>query len=1720
MATEADPVALKRHRSTIKAACTRIKTYVDKIKSVTPSVLAQLEERRSKLEQHWAEYHAVQSQLEIIDEPECSDRVIFEEAFFDLSARIREILSPPRAAPRDTATPSPTTSSSPSLRDSAVHVRLPKLSLPTFSGKYDDWFPFFDAFNSIIHSNGSLSNVHKLQYLRSSLTGEASDVISALEISDLNYEIAWAMLKERYDNKRVIVHAHVKAIMELPSMTKENASELRQIADGASKHVHALRALNRPTAHWDDLLVYILSSKLDALTLREWQTSLTGSDIPVFKQLVDFIAHRCQVIEATCKSNLTPAKGVNSRALANGKRQVAAAATVKFKCSFCKGDHSIYHCKDFLELSVPRRKAEIRKLKMCGNCLRSTSHSAGECTSGPCRVCKAKHNTLLHAASSAEPTSAAQQSPENSNSAASPAALATHISRPFDGKYAILSTAVVHVYDNRNSLIPCRVLLDCGSQANFVSKNFLSILGIKPRSLNISISGINGAITKSTQTVRLKMQSRINTFSFDTDCIVTDQVTDKLPSHSIKRSEFNIPRGLPLADPQFHVSADVDALIGADLFWDLICIGQIKASQSHPTLQKTRLGWILAGRHCDPPGSIQKIRSCHATVSNTQLHEQLDKFWRLEDVNGQSNSYTFQEANCEKHFLENVAQTPEGRYIVKLPTNEQAIFRLGDSKDIARKRLQALEKRFKREAALKPLYKEFLDEYASLGHMTLISPQADEGLSVYLPHHGIFKASEQAPKLRVVFDASCKTSTGISLNDALIVGPVVQQDLMSILMRFRTFRYAFTADIIKMYRQILVDTSQTPLQRILWRSDPEADIQTYELRTVTYGTASASYLATRCLKHLAEQHEDKYPLGSKHVKQDFYVDDLLTGADTLDQAKTIREEIVQLLRLGSFELSKWSSNSPELIADGAHQRQKLITDGDGATSRILGMKWDQAKDTFQISYDARERYHVVSKRTILSGVARLFDPLGLLGPIIVTAKLILQELWRAGSHWDESVPQDIHTRWSRFEQQLTELTRLQVPRCIKFATNPQQVEIHGFADASQQAYGACLYIRTKLGSNQYRTELLCSRSRVAPLKAISLPRLELAAALLLARLLEKTRASLDLARMKIFLWSDSTITLNWITSTSRRWEVFVANRTGEIQRLTDLNCWRHIASSDNPADILSRGLDPAELVDANLWWHGPTFLQFNEDYWPSGEFTRLGAEAPNRQETAAVVIVSPSIVNNLLKRYSNINKICRILAYCLRLSKRHRPTPLTEFIPHTETSYALEVACRAVQRDAFPNEYSQLSKNKPLSTSSKLLSLSPFMDENRLLRVGGRLKNSDLLFETRHPILLPRDHELTKRIIKQEHERNLHAGTHATMAAVRQQFWPLSLRSTTRKIIQNCIACFRAKPSMSEAVMASLPNSRVAISRPFSHCGVDYAGPIILREGKRRNARNHKAYIAIFVCFATKGVHIELVSDLTSESFIAALRRFISRRGRPSCIYSDNGTVFVGANKQIKELYEFVNDPRTLSDVQHFLGERQTTWAFIPPNAPHFGGLWEAAVKSAKHHMHRIIGAAHLTFEEMATVLCEIEGILNSRPLTQLSSDPNDPAYLSPGHFLIGAPINSLPAHDLKDINENRLTRWQRVEQIRQHFWQRWSTEYLHSLQERTKWKVNKGTQLKPDQLVLIKQQGLAPLQWLRGRVQELHVGSDGVTRAATVRTAKGTLTRPLSKLAILPLDD
>ncbi|XP_036150809.1 uncharacterized protein LOC118648578 [Monomorium pharaonis] len=1505
-------------------------------------------------------------------------------------------------------------------------------------------------------------------------------------------------------------------------MVKENANDLRQIADGTARHIRALKALKRPADTWDDLIIYILSSKLNSGTARQWRTSLKEREIPTLKQFMAFLHHRCEVLEAPVK----PVGGTSTQGRINIKRQGTHAATVKSQCNYCKEDHLIYYCADFLKLTIPERISKARKLKLCLNCLRSTNHSAPTCKSGHCKFCSERHNSLLHL--KAKETNNSQ----SSNTALEPSQVeaitnsVTTCTSTSCSRITLLSTAVVDVLDRYGCGQRCRTLLDNGSQANLISSSFVKRLQLPTQTTDIVVSGINGTISKSSHIVQLTFQSRATNYRTNIKCIVTDKITERLPSRSIDKSKLQVPSHIRLADPNFHVSDDVDLLLGVEVFWELVCPNQIKISPGHPILQQTKLGWILAGGFTTNSKNSH-VNTLHLSITNEELSNQLSQFWRIEEPPHLSDPFTIEEMECEHHFTQNVTRNPEGRIVVKLPIKDNKVNSISDTRAIALRRFYKIERKLDFRPILKRDYAQFMHEYVQLGHMTPIETEepANTELPVfYLPHHCVIKPDSSSTKLRVVFDGSCKGPTGISLNNALRVGPVIQQDLISILLRFRTLPFVITADIIKMYRQVLIDPSQTQLQRIFWRDNSSDPLQIFELKTVTYGTSSASYLATRALKYLADLYKNDYPLASQCMLRDFYVDDVLTGGTSIDECIRLRDELIQLLGKGGFHLAKWASNNCRILS-GLHDTMESNLSLDKTLNcKILGTLWNPSTDSLRYNAQDTGNHKSLTKRELLSEIAKVFDPLGLIGPVIIIPKLLMQELWQQNLQWDEPVFPSILSKWSQFKSELVSLNTLSISRCVKFSNDTSHLQLHGFADASQRAYGACIYLRSYTSKGEFRTELLCSKARVAPLKATSLPRLELCAAMLLAQLVHKVRSSVELANVKLFLWSDSTITLNWIASASRKWSVFVANRVGEIQRLTEITDWHHIQSTLNPADVLSRGLNSKELITCDLWWSGPPFLKHRESKWPVTETTPKIQESDMPELKGATTLsstISLLPISSLLNKFSNIDKICRIVAYCLRVIKfRLRGSYVSKSITHQEASAALMIICRAVQHSTFSQEIDCLRNNQPLKSSSHLLSLSPFLDDNNLIRVGGRLRNSELSYDAKHPILLPKHHILTELIIKNTHIRNLHAGLQGTMAATRQLFWPLGIRSITRKIIKQCVICFKCNPSNSVAKMGNLPAPRVKPSRPFTTCGIDYAGPLTIRDGKRRNARHMKSYVCIFVCFATKAIHIELVSDLTSDAFLAALRRFVSRRGKPSSIFSDNGTTFVGASRQLSEIYEFLRKQEVKDSIHNYAQDSKISWTFIPPNAPHFGGIWEAGVKSIKFHLYRIVGTVALTFEELQTTLCEIEAILNSRPLIPLSTDPNDLSFISPGHFLIGDTLNSLPCHSLENVNMNRLTRWQLTDQLRQHFWRRWSQDYLHQLQQRHKWPTSKGDQLKVGQLALIKQPGLAPLQWLRGRVEKIHPGEDGIARSATLRTNKGTLVRPLSRLAILPTEE
>jgi len=976
------------------------------------------------------------------------------------------------------------------------------------------------------------------------------------------------------------------------------------------------------------------------------------------------------------------------------------------------------------------------------------------------------------------------------------------------------------------------------------------------------------------------------------------------------------------------------------------------------------------------------------------------------------------------------------------------------------------------------------------------------------------RPESKTTKLRVVFDASAKTTTGQSLNTNLYTGRKLQQDLPRILIRARVHKVLFTADIKQMYRQIEIHSEDRDYLRILWRFEPDEPITEYRLCTVTYGTSSAPHQALRTLQHLATIKETEFPIAAQILMQDTFVDDILTGADTPEAALVQQSQLIALCNQGQFQLRKWASNSPVILQAVSKDERSmssdvLFDDELEAGLKILGMQWNPKLDHFSYTFQCPNAS--TTKRSILSDLARIFDPLGFLSPVTFLAKHMMQLLWTSGIGWDDPIPEQVHTMWQRYQGEIQCIQNLKIPRRLT-TEGETQYELHVFSDSSEKGYAAAVYLRCDSGNRVY-CNLVTAKSKVSPLKRVTIPRLELCGAVLAAQLLHYVYELLKqlLSINAMHAWTDSTTTLAWIQSSPHRWATFIANRTSQIQSLTPPSLWRYVPTSENPVDCASRGLYPTELLKHPMWWNGPAFLVQDHNTWPLCSATAV----TDLEARPTVLVTTPTntIFDRLFCRFSSLQKIIRIIAYCKRVFANIKPDRIEPST--TELSNALEVIILAVQSQAFGDELTQL-RDPTHKGVSKLRGLNPFVDNRGILRVGGRLVHADLPYEQKHPSLLPRTHRFTHLLIDDTHRQHKHPGATTLQSIIQQQYWIVASRQVIKSRLRHCIACYRTRPRGVQPVMGNLPKFRLQQIKPFTAVGVDYAGPIMLKPSTTRSTVPCQAYICLFVCMATKALHLELASDLSTETFLMAFSRFISRRGPIQQIHSDCGTNFVGASKLFETVDQFTQSAEHQEKCRSFLTARNISWHFNPPSAPHFGGLWEAGVKSTKTLIHRTIGLHRLKYEELSTLLTRIEATLNSRPLSALSPDPLDFDALTPSHFLTLMPSTANVDPNLDNIPTSHYKRWKLILELQNHFWKRWKNEYLQTLQLRSKWSTGQKN-LTVDTLVLIREP-TPPLCWKLGRITEVHPGQDGVVRVATVKTTTGLLKRPTVKLCPLPI--
>ncbi|XP_051166513.1 uncharacterized protein LOC127284859 [Leptopilina boulardi] len=1618
-------------------------------------------------------------------------------------------------------------------RPTAPSVHLPRITIPKFSGEYSEWLAFRDLFTSLVIKNESLSDAERLHYLKVSLADEALIIAQNQPGTANNFQIIWKNLESRYDNCKALVFDYLKKIVELPDITSDFLANLKHMRNVIITVSTALTNLNRPIDEKNDLFVYILINKLDKCSRDQWELVVSDStDPPSLNEFTKFLDMRIRALEAsvTVKKRFDNKSATNSSHPHNNSRPKVFShqSSSKLSCCLCKGEHNLYSCPQFKAKSANERYDCVRENNRCTNCL--GKHYRNACVSkNVCSKCGKPHHSLLHreqgnynsnnTTSKSNDNDCSSDVSSSQNQSKIEKLVSSHLHETESRRAVLLATARVIVEAPNGRRVQIRALLDQGSEATFISESVVQLLHLSRKNVNVMVSGLGG---NSSNKVIHSAQILVKPVKPGTDFLTTQafilpKITSYVPTEfALSKIPSNL-QNLELADPCPCSSDAIDLLIGADLYSQTLKQGVCPGTSGSLIAQSTIFGWILSGPLPNLSSHVLHINVHHAL--NASVDQSIARFWELEEV-PHSIPLTKKEIDCENHFAETHSRDLSGKYTVKLPFDQDPNI-LGDSLSTALNSFDRLEKRFSRNPLLALNYQEFITNYKAMGHMSLLGTLDEcDPRNVFIPHHPVLRDCSQTMKLRVVFNASSPTSTKISLNDCLHVGPKLQNEISTIILNWRQHKYVLCADIANMFRQILISPDDRKYQCIIWRDSPADSLQVYELNTVTYGMASSPYLAIRVLRQLAKDEEANFPIAAPILLNDTYVDDTFLGGKDKVSALTARDQLIALTSSGGFPLRKWFSNEPELLEglpDVEHGLAMEMPLGDSSGFKVLGIFWDPAADAFIYRFSALPSDNP-TKRSLLSAASKLFDPLGWISPVTISAKILLQKLWLRKLDWDDLLPSDLAHEWDDFRIKLSKLSQVSVPRYIALDNNSSNLQIHGFSDASSVAYAAVVYSRVVTASGTILVSLLTAKTKVAPLKTISIPRLELCAASLLTTLLSFVIRSLNLVDVPIYCWTDSSVVLSWLQKPPVTWTVFVANRVSAIQTSLPSALWNHVPSKENPADCASRGLSAENLPSFTLWWRGPPWLSNSSGNWPQRDSNILNTEQEKRMTSHNVTQDKEDWHLKLIKKMSSWARLLRVTAYVLRAINVFK-TKVKPKVPMTaiEIREASIFWVRYVQATAFSRETDAIKSNNLLPRDSPLKRLNPFIDDNGIVRLGGRLLQSNLSIYQQPPAILPK-HVLSRMILEQFHKNLLHSGIQLTLYMSRTQYWIINGRSQTNAVVNRCVTCVRHKARTETQIMGDLPTARISPSRPFSHTGLDYAGPFLVRSSSGRGSKSHKAWIAVFICLAVKAIHLELVHDLSTATFIAAFRRFTSRRGIPSDLYSDNGTNFRGADRELSQTFRtLLKDPILAAQ----LASDGTTWHFMPPYAPNFGGLWEAGVKSVKGHLRKLLSNSTPTAEELTTLLCQIESCLNSRPLVPINEDPESCDVLTPGHFLVGSALKIVPTPSYLDVPENRLTRWQFYQRILEHFWRSWSRVYLQTLQQRTKW-FSARPNIKVGDIVLIKNEDSPPSKWDLARIIKCISGRDGVVRVVHLKTANSEFVRPISKIVLLPtsIDD
>ena len=1650
---------------------------------------------------------------------------------------------------------------------SALRTKLPDVTIKPFDGNMEDWPTFWDLYSSSIHDRDDMPDIAKFTYLRGLLRGEAEKAIKGYKTTAANYVNAVETLKKRFGDNEATKNMLIEQLIAVKPTENSNLENLQRLGDEVSSLLRSLQGLDMETESHAQVLIPVLCSKLSEDLLQEWYRDEYRSEKGAREEaratplanFSNFLEEQINIrrrarIQRQGIGGLKPNNGkdgmykhfkkpyipkgrtnkheeeVSASALAAQTQQRTDGGGNKFEtCIFCEGPHASYQCPKAKSMEVSLKRRLVRQKNACFNCLR-VGHQVAACrTRIRCKLCKARHNTLLHFQKE-EKDDDNEQIPNLKNSVdddTRPQFSGTSVAN----KDVLLMTVKGEIQSQEGNKIKIRCLFDNGSERSFLSKAIAKKIGCRlQEDPSVSIIGIGGNLAfpqEPIKTTRIRLGACNQNPIGEMSVLVINEVCGSVrkvpqgPWISAMKS-LGITPSDDLEDYEGK-EKPIDLLIGSDYYWQYV-LPEVRKIKMGPMAIKTKLGWTLNG----PMNRTLKSHSLvNAVFVKARVDDSIDglvrSFWELEGMGINDRELNEAELLMEKEekqrFASTTKQKEDQHYEVVLPKVNKALPECNKAQAIAR--LKQLMRKLEKTPEDLQRYHQEMQNLFNNNFAEKVKDSETDNARFYVPHRAVIRESSETTKVRIVFDGSARDSQGVSLNSCLATGPNLNPELVQLLLKYRTHHVALIADIEKAFLQVWIEESDRDLCRFFWYDDPNSEsraIVEYRMTRVLFGLNCSPYLLAATVKHHCEKYAKDFPKTVESLLSEMYVDDWVTGGDSVDDAFNKYEQGTAILAKGGFALRKWKTNSPDLHEKiyNTEEQGDEVQLMSSETSKILGLKWCTKKDalvyTFQDFVASAKSIETITKRTLLSLNMRIFDPLGLISPVVIETKLMVQDLWRAGIGWDQLIPEAIRKQWEKWLRGLEEAEEMVFPRHVGPIEGAQ---LHIFTDASVTAYAAVAYLRNET-HGEIKSSLLASKTRVSPLKPSTIHRMELMGMVLGVRLAQYImEVYSQIERENVHFWSDSQVCLHWVKNDPRRWKPFVSNRVVEIQEKTVPNTshWRYCSGKENPADLPSRGATP-NILKESLWLHGPEWLGKDESHWPPAfNVESPGEDADKEKRKQPILKNNATVLLTESKRISSFKMAVRVAAWVLRGAKnfKNKAKPSQE---GREPLCAEEIVAaekqwwKEVQRQQYANEIDQLQKGKSIK-DSPIRDLNPFLDEEGLMRIRGRIEHSNLDNKQKHPIIINENHWIVPLFIMDCHLKVGHAGVNDTLVMTRNTCWMVRGRQVTKKYLRKCVVCRKMQGAAYNQEMAPLPKDRLAEVEPFSIIGMDFFGPLYLKGPKGM----YKSYGLLITCASTRAVHLELLSSMNTDIFLQAFRRFISRRGVPSIVYSDNAKTF----KKTSRLLE-IPDSQFLHNehIQSFLSNQKIQWKFIAERAPWWGGMWERLVRSVKTSARKKLQTARLQYEEMQTLLVEVEGQINSRPLTYVYSEPNEPSPISPSHLLIGRRVTAPPESISDDkvwnepVNVSRRMRYRDC--LATQFWRHWRHEYIVEL-KKSNCRFRETRVPKVGDICVIGDDNIKRCLWPLGVITELYTGRDAKIRSVKLRSKGKYITRPVQRL-------